>query len=82
MTSTKTDDPIVRVLASLPSPTPPVAQGERVRARCHAALARRRQKASRHGVVVARVCEATFLLGVAIYLAGAVTEAWRLGSAL
>jgi len=33
-------------------------------------------------VVVARVCEATFLLGVGIYLAGAVTEAWRLGGAL
>ena len=43
MISDPRHDPLMAALGSLPSPAPGAARAERTRARCHQALARRRE---------------------------------------
>jgi hypothetical protein len=76
----ETSDPILRGLASLSVPVPTSVRAERVRARCRRVLdERQRQHAlPKHRSRLARAFDATVLLVVGIYLAGAVSEAIRL----
>ena len=77
-------DPIARTLAGLSSPVPSAAHREAVRARCHAAFARRRRRASvgNQRSPLAPILDAVLLLVVGVYMAGAITEAVRLGNLL
>ena len=78
MTSGATEDPILRMLADLPPPAPSAHRTDRVRSRCHAAIARRnRKRASRS--TTARVVDAACFVVLGVYLVGVVTEAVRLG---
>jgi hypothetical protein len=76
----ETSDPILHGLASLSAPVPTRVRAERVRARCLRVLDERRlqhallENRSRLG----RAFDATILLVVGIYLAGAVSEVIRL----
>jgi hypothetical protein len=73
-------DPLLRRLASLPSAVPPAASARRVRARCHAALARRspHDTTRRPWTVGALVVNAAVIAALCIYLAQAAGEAFRL----
>jgi hypothetical protein len=76
---------ITRTLASLSSPAPSAHRVERTRTRCHAVMAQRRQRESsleQERLAVARFLDAMLLFVLGVYLAGAVSEAVRLGSLL
>jgi len=77
-----TEDPILRTLTELPPPVPRSERTERVRTRCHEAFARRRRKQSRRRSAAALAMDAACFVGLGVYLAGAVTEALRLGRLL
>jgi hypothetical protein len=80
MTMSDPGDPIFRILARLPADAPAAASAERVRARCHAALIKRRQRTERphHGHLVARVVNVGLVAALCTYLAQAASEALRL----
>jgi hypothetical protein len=72
------DDRIVRTLARLPSLEPSVNRTRQTRSRCHATLESRRQR--KRPIEPQRSGSATFvdvllLVGLAVYLGGAVGEA-------
>lgn len=74
-------DPVLRSLTRLPSPSPTAAGGQRIRARCHAALAQHRaarQRAMRSKIVLARVADAALAAVLCAYAAVALAEAFRL----
>jgi hypothetical protein len=77
-----TEDPILCRLTELPPPALRSERTERVRMRCHEALARRRRKQSRRRSAVALAVDAACFVVLGVYLAGAVTEALRLGRLL
>ena len=64
-------DPILRVLAGLRPMVPSTLHDDRVRARCHDALARRRRSRSAR----ARTFDVALAAAVALYVAIGVTEA-------
>ncbi|HEY7190351.1 MAG TPA: hypothetical protein VH436_27555 [Vicinamibacterales bacterium] len=64
-------DPILRALARLRPITPSTAHDDRVRLRCHNALARQRRIRSAR----ARTLDVALAAGVALYVAIGVTEA-------
>jgi hypothetical protein len=80
MTRADTTCSVFRMLARLPEVVPSAAQEDRVRARCHAALARcqRRHRGLGYRVPVVPVLRAALALAVCVYLSEAVREAWRL----
>ena len=47
MTPDDTNESTLRILSRLPAATPDASRSERVRARCHAVLARRRRREAR-----------------------------------
>ena len=77
------DDPkdLGRILARLPVAVPDVARAEHVRARCHAALARRQRAADRpgHGIGRTERVLAPLLVGgfCLIYLSAVVLDVLR-----
>jgi hypothetical protein len=80
---TNEDDRIMRTLAGMSSLQPSIDRARRTRARCHAALRRRRQRErppeqQRPGS--ARFVDALLLIVLAVYLGGAVGEAVRLSA--
>ena len=77
-----TADPFLGTLTELPPPAPRSERTERVRMRCHEAFARRRRKQSRRRSAAALAMDAACFVVLGIYLAGAVTEALRLGRLL
>lgn len=79
MMSAATEDPILRTLTELPPPGPRSEHTERVRMRCHEACAKRRRKQVRRRSAAALGVDAACFLVMGVYLAGAVTEALRLG---
>jgi hypothetical protein len=79
---TEVPDPILHGLACLPRPTSRQVRADRVRARCHAVLVKRRQKRASAGRRAVLVFDAACLVALGIYLAGAVIEAVRLGGFL
>jgi hypothetical protein len=75
---TNEHDRIMRTLASMSSPEPSTDRARRTRARCHAALARCRQRQrplEQQRPVLSRFVDALFLIVLAVYLGGAVGEA-------
>jgi hypothetical protein len=83
MTPDERPDPMLRLLADLPLASPPAARDERVRSRCHVALARKRRMRAResHKAPV-RVFDATLIAAAGIYAAAAALEALRLARML
>jgi hypothetical protein len=82
MKSGGTNDPILRILARLPSSAPSAAQDARVRARCHAVLAQsheRRAQFKRSAALAARLVEAALIAGLCVYFSAVIREAFRLG---
>ena len=82
MMSGATEDPILCALTELPPPAPRSERTERVRRRCHETLAGRRRKQSRRRSAAALAVDAACFVVLGVYLAGAVTEALRLGRLL
>ena len=82
MMSSATEDPILRALTELPPPAPRSERTENVRMRCHEAFARRRRTQSRRRSAAALAVDAAWFVVLGVYLAGAVTEALRLGRVL
>jgi hypothetical protein len=81
--TTNQDDGIVRALAALPLAAPSASRVERTRSRCHAVLAQHRKRQRSLGQerpIVVRFVDAMVLGVLAVYLAGAVSEAVWLGS--
>jgi hypothetical protein len=80
MTPNEETDPIVRMLARLPSLSPTAASADRVRARCHAQLAGRQRNPARaqRGRISTRVLNAAAFAAITVYL----TEALRLALSL
>ena len=80
MTRADTTGSVFRMLARLPEVVPSTAQEDRVRARCHAALARRqrRRRGLGHRVPVVLLLRAALAVAVCLYLSAAVREVWRL----
>jgi hypothetical protein len=78
------DDTIMRTLAKLRSPAPSADRVQRMRSRCHTILAQRRgrQSSLEERPSAARFLDVMLLLVLGVYLAGAVSEAVRLGSFL
>jgi hypothetical protein len=79
------DDLIMRSLAGLTAPALSRESVERMRSRCHAALAQHRWRPGsprREHLLVAGFVDAMLLFALAAYLVGAVGEAIRLGSLL
>ena len=80
MTRDEETDPIVRMLARLPSLTPTAASSDRVRARCHTELAgRQRSPAHAPRGISARVLNAAAFAAITLYLTEAVRLALSLG---
>jgi hypothetical protein len=77
----ETFDPVLRGLAGLSAPAPDAVRADRVKARCRRVLdeQRRRRRAPKGQSLSGRVFDATCFLVAGIYLAGAVSEAVRLG---
>jgi hypothetical protein len=80
MTRADTTCSAFRMLGRLPDVGPSAAHDDRVRARCHAALARcqRNHRGLGPRVLVAPLLRATLAVVVCLYLSEAVEEAWRL----
>ncbi len=74
-----TDDPLLNVLSGLPRPDPDPARAARVRRRCHAAMARRREVRPLRafaGDLCRRVlAPALVAAGCAVYLAEVIRRA-------
>ena len=83
MTS-ETYDPVLRGLVSLSTPAPDSTRLDQVRARCHRVLDERRRQRTppKRRSPMGRIFDATCFLVAGIYLAGAVSEAVRLGGLL
>ena len=77
-----TEDPLLRTLTELTPPVPRSERTENVRMRCHEAFARRRRTQSRRRSAAALAVDAACFVVLGVYLAGAVTEALRLGRLL
>lgn len=77
MTPTDISDPLFRRLAQLPFEGPPAESAHRVRARCHAALARqvRQGDTSRTWTSAALIIQAALLAALCLYLVQAATVA-------
>ena len=85
MTTNETRDPILRLLASLPTATPPVTVDQRVRSRCHLALAERQRvpaHSTRSAMIPAGAIDTTLAITAGIYAAAAAVEALRLAGIL
>lgn len=81
MTTAEKPDPLLRMLADLPPVVPTDARDRRMRARCHAAMARRegrRAPLGRARTALARMIDAALAVGISLYGAAAVVEAVRL----
>ena len=79
----ETFDPVLSGLASLSAPAPDSVRADRVKARCRRVLdERRRPRAAPKRSPGDRAFDATCFLVAGIYLAGAVSEAVRLGGLL
>ena len=80
MTPGDMTDPMFRMLAQLPAIVPSAAREDRVRTRCHAALAQcqRRRTNLRDNLPVALLSRGAFAVGVCLYFLATVREAWRL----
>jgi hypothetical protein len=81
MTMNTAGDPILRLLATLPLVTPPVAFDERVRSRCYLALAARSTvpvRRSHLARIAAGAMNATLAIAAGVYAAAAAFEALRL----
>jgi hypothetical protein len=76
------DDPVLTRLRALPRVTQDGESAARIRARSHGALARPRQRAHADRRFRARIVDGAFVVVSAVYLSGAVAQAWRLFSAL
>jgi hypothetical protein len=77
MTSNEQTDPILHLLAQLPTPTPSAARNEHVRHKCHATMARRDVPQPRGGsrrTPLARVLDVG-LIGTVCFYAAATLEA-------
>ena len=81
MMSAVTEDPILRMLADLPPPAPSADRTNRVRSRCHAAIARRSRKRGSRSTA-SRVVDAACFAVLCVYLAGVVTEAINVAAGL
>jgi hypothetical protein len=81
MTRDEENDPIVRMLARLPSISPALASADRVRARCHAELVGRRRNPARaqRARISTRVLNAAAFAAITVYLTEAVRLAISLG---
>ena len=75
-------DPILRMLADLPPPVPRTDRTDGVRTRCHQAFAARRRKQSRRRSAATLGMDAACFAVLGVYLAGVVTEAFRLARLL
>ena len=85
MTTNEMRDPVLRLLASLPSAAPSAALDQRIRSRCHAVLGRQhRLPAHRRelALIPAGVINATLAITAGIYAAAAALEALRLAGML
>ena len=80
----ETFDPVLHGLSSLSAPAPDSVRADRVKARCRRVLdeQRRQRMAPKRRSVSERVFDATCFVVVGIYLAGAMSEAARLGGLL
>jgi hypothetical protein len=81
MTHDYEHDPLLLSLARLPSASPAAAGDQRIKARCHMALARHRaarQREVRAKVVLARLADAALTAVLCGYAAVALAEALRL----
>jgi hypothetical protein len=76
MTIEQPGDPLFELLAQLPAGTPGGGRQDRVRARCHAALARSRRH-GRTGSRGAALLDAAALGAAGLYLAAAIATALR-----
>ena len=80
MTTNESGDPILRLLATLPAATPPVAFDERVRSRCYLALTSRhtvpggRSKTSR---ISTAIINTALAIAAGVYAVAAAFEALR-----
>jgi hypothetical protein len=84
MTSNETD-PILRLLAQLPTPATSATRNEEVRSKCHAAMARRDVPPSRsrpRRTPLARVLDIALIGTVCFYAAATLAEAIRFVRAL
>jgi hypothetical protein len=80
MMSNEQTDPILRLLAQLPTPVPSAARKERVRQKCHATIARRDVPQPRGGsrwTPLARVLDLALIGTVCFYAAATLVEAMR-----
>jgi hypothetical protein len=75
MTTNETGDPILQLLARLPSTAPPPAVDARVRSRCHHALEKAKSRPP-------RLMTAALTMTAGIYAAATVLEALRLAGIL
>jgi hypothetical protein len=79
---TEATDPMLQRLARLPSAAPDPARADRVRSRCHAALARRRAKDGAEAppaAVAGRAVELALVAGFCLtYLAVVIRHAWQI----
>ena len=71
---TQDDDRILQTLAGLPPIAPDIERETRVRARCHAAIARRALRQARAGQLIDLAAAAALIF----YLAAVIAEAARL----
>ena len=79
---TEAPDPLMQRLARLSSAAPDIARADRVRSRCHAALARRRAIGATDvspGRLAGRAVELTLVAGFCLtYLAVVIRHAWQI----
>jgi hypothetical protein len=82
MTTVDPDDPLLRNLRRVPMLSPDEARVERIRARCHAAIARQRvqlDRSARRAKFIARVLEPALVGGLGlIYLSAVIRDVLRL----
>jgi hypothetical protein len=84
MTSDENEDPIMSMLVQLPPPARRMARDHQVRARCHAAMARRagqRAHAEQRRTTLARATDAVLAVSMSLYVVAALVEAVRLAGA-
>ena len=80
MTNDDEPDPLLLSLTRLTSAFPRAERDERIRARCHAALARQQaaRTRARRGIIVARVADAALTAMLCGYATMAALQAFRL----
>lgn len=79
MIADKAQDPVLRMLAELQPPAQRTDRVDRIRTRCHEAIARRRRKESRRRSAAGFGVDAACFLVLGVYLSEVVSEAIRLG---